>query len=137
MTLLNISITLLVILGALALLTRLRNGSPGAIVTWMTYLVIVIAGGILILQVYRGCARMWHRNQCDNSECTSWYHHKGRQVRWMEHHMMDPASGMEKKIIIKKSAGDSTQEVGDVIRETTTDTIDGKIIVKETEIIRK
>ncbi len=137
MTAISLSLTLLVILLALFVLTRIKAGNHGALLTWMTYFVLVIAAGMMAVQVSRVCGRMWHRQVCPGDTCTAPYHIRKQDGRFMHHGMHGRydccMEGPGMRGGLKLKSGDDEN----VIRESTVDTVDGKIMIKETEIIKK
>lgn len=161
----SICLTLLVILLALFMLAKIKTEMLGSFYRWITWLVLIAAGTILVFQVARGVRRMMKSGKCDNKECSAsrgGYHQmkghgmgKGGHMNMKGHGaacpMMEKCSnGMSKEECAEmcKSMGIENCCTGGMVncpmhddetvrQESTTDTIDGKIIKKEIEIIEK
>ncbi|HMT30250.1 MAG TPA: hypothetical protein PKD91_13330 [Bacteroidia bacterium] len=162
----SICLTLLVILLALFLLAKIKSEMLGSFYKWITWLVLIVAGTILVCQLARGVGRMMHRGKCDGKECASHGGHmkmkghagasmkmkgcemggKGANCPMMEqcgkNLSKEECAAMCEKMGIKDCCTggmvDCPMHSGEMIHhESTTDTIDGKIIKKEIEIIEK
>ena len=159
----SICLTLLVILLALFMLAKIKTEMLSSFYRWITWLVLIAAGIILVFQVARGVRRMMKSGKCDYKECSAspgCYHHlKGHGMNKrgnMKGHgadcpMMEKCSnGMSKEecAAMCKSMGIENCCTGGMVdcpmhddatvrKESITDTIDGKIIKKEIEIIEK
>jgi len=62
----SICLTLLTILASLHFLARVKSENMGIITRLITWGVLITAGGLLIVQLVRGCNRFLHRND----DCT-------------------------------------------------------------------
>ncbi len=159
----SICLTLIVILLALFMLAKIKSESLGPFYRWIALLVLLAAGIILAFQVARGVKRKMRSGKCADTECTS--DHKGNhqmkrnsKSKMMMRHdknancpMMEKCGkGMSKEecAVLCKNMGIENCCSGDMVdcpmhdgetahHVSTTDTIDGKIIKKEIEIIEK
>ncbi len=140
----TISLALLAILAALWYLIKVKNESPGAFFKWSGYLVLIAAVGLLLCLVYKGGRKMQRRNHKSAMECTHGNYHGNSGKNKGSHNCFQNSmncsmngenccccsdSGMMKR-------KNSNRDMEDVSTESTTDTIDGKIIKKEITISR-
>lgn len=129
----TICLTLLTILAALWYLIKVKNESHGAFFKWSGYLVLIAAVCLLLGLVFKGGRKMSRRNHNSSEAC----HHGSKNMKGM--HMNCSMNGADcccsgevgsmKRKIMKKEEGSSSTE-------STTDTIDGKIIEKEITITK-
>lgn len=159
----SICLTLLIILLALFMLAKIKAEMLSSFYRWVTWLVLIAAGILLVFQVARGVRRMMKSGKCESRECSAnpgCYHHmKGPGMNKRGHMKGHGAScqmaeqcsnGMSKEecAAMCKSMGIDNCCTGGMVdcpmhddelvrKESTTDTIDGKIIKKEIEIIEK
>ncbi len=153
MPIISIAVILLVILCTLYFLAKVKAENLGPLFKWTAYLVLLVAAGLLVFQLARGCSKVWHRKMCSDTECGSGMHQQKMMGKSMGHggknnscccaemdctdhcnmQGMDDCC-MDGKMMKKRMKMDD--EPG-VIRESSVDTVDGKIIMKETEIIER
>ena len=130
----TISFTLLVILAALFYLLKVRNENHGPFYRWAGILVLMAAAGLFLFLVFKGVKRLIRHDYRDHREMQ--YRHDGKKKR-MKMRTSGNASGCSHDasccMEMKHGSGDSTG----TYFESSTDTIDGKIIRKEIEIINK
>ena len=147
-------LTLIAALAGIHLLTRVRTGDHGALAKYLTYVVLLFIGAILVLFVVRGTKRMiYGRHHAPRSAA---YHHKNMH-KSMHGYMnsdccgmgnrSDCCSGMQSGAWgcgpsgMHGNAGSmhgcaEDSEAG-VTVESTSDTVDGKIIHKEIRVIQE
>ena len=137
MSIVSITLTLLVILSALYFLAKVKADNLGPLFKWTAYLVLIVAGGLLMFQIVRGSSRMWNRKMHGGKEQSGSMHHCHANGHGSKMDAccvkMECCHGKGK---MQRKRMRMNNEPG-VIRNNSVDTIDGKIIVKETEIIEK
>lgn len=153
MHIISIAVTLLVMLSALYFLAKVKTDNLGPLFKWTAYLVLLVATGLMVVQLARGCSKVWHRKMCSDTECGADMHQNKMMGKSMGHGGRNSAcccaemdctdhcnmkgmddccmGGMMGKKGMKMNCGPG------VIRESSVDTVDGKIIMKETEIIER
>jgi len=145
MLVLSVSVNLLVILCALYFLHKIKDQQPGPLVKWSAYLVLWVAMVLLLFQLARGGSKLWHRKMCSNTECESNAHQHSKKSHFRKHKEIHGfyeeemnGEGMEdccnRKIMKERKR---IKDDDSVFRESSVDTVDGKIIRKETEIIER
>jgi hypothetical protein len=150
MSVLSICATLLVMLSALYFLNKVRNENPGIVIKWTAYLVLLVATGLMVFQLSRSCSKVWHRKMCSGTECGAPKMHKGGKGMNCDMKMHGCGPGnmhcsekceMSGKMDCCKSGmghGGMKMECDHgAIHESTIDTVDGKVMIKETVIINK
>jgi hypothetical protein len=152
----TVPLTLLVILATLFYLAKVKNDNLGSFFKWSGYLVLIAAAGLLMCLMFKGVRKMTHRNGGANMECS--HMQKGMQGgKGMKGGCsgMQDCSGMNKMNCSHGGGMDAGNccaccgGMGMMGRgkmgagcthmksESTTDTIEGKIIKKEIEIVEK
>lgn len=150
-----VPLVLLVILASLFYLIKVKNENHGNFFKWGGYLVLLAAIALLACMVFKGVKKRMHRSNCEPKEMM----HMKKSMK-MKGGMMDKCSGMENCSGMNKMACSNEGGMGDgccsccggmemmgkgdmkshgdhMTRESSTDTIDGKIIKREVEIIKK
>lgn len=155
MIFLSIAFTLIAATGLVYLLTRTRTGEHGSFVKWSTYVLLFIAAAVLVCQLAQGVRRMMHQGGRDGWKAKSMCHPGKKKMKGgcammgsccgmnagccsgMQEHGCSATEhgGMEgcgmDGAKMKRRAGDTMHS------ESTTDTVDGKVIQKEITIIEK
>lgn len=155
MIFLSIAFTLIAATGLVYLLTRTRSGEHGSFIKWSTYVLLFIAAAVLVCQLAQGVRRMMHHGGKDGYKAKSMCHPGKKSMKGGCAMMgsccgMDAGccSGMQEHCGMNKGRGGMQScgmeggmmkaRSGDKMRsESTTDTVDGKVIQKEITIIEK
>ena len=129
----SLAYTLLAAAALLYMLTKVRNGEHGSLLKWITWLLLLVAIGSIAWQVTRGVRKYYHRHHGEKHHemsCGPGSSH-GMKNNCMMHHGMEAHHDCGPgKMRLHEMESDS------IISETSTDTVDGKVIHKEMKIIR-
>jgi len=149
------------------MLAKIKTEMLASFYRWITWLVLIAAGTILVFQIIRGVRRMMKSGKCDSKECIAGHgsyhqmrgHGIGKGGHMNRKEQGKDASGL---MIEKCGKGMSKEECAEMCKslsienccsggmvdcplhdgefvhhESIIDTIGGKIIKKEVEIIEK
>ncbi len=139
----SLALTLLAATGLIYMYTKVRNGEHGKMLKWVTFLLLLVVVGSVAWLVCRGAKKYWHHQRGEQHQTMSCHPSGDNHKEHCGSMDMRNGCGQDKKHGkgAKECCGREhmmmrENETDSVMSEISTDTIDGKIIHKETTIIR-